>query len=539
MSLRTLVLIASALAFVPTNADLPVHCLRHEVAGTWNFFIGKPSASRTSCGHNRPDIEEGQPPLSVAPSTQTMSVILSNPNVAKAKGAQGTWSMIYDEGMEVKVDNKVFMAFSNFTFEKDPKSTLDQKHNVSHCDGTQVGWYANEDRTEFGCWYGRKVSQPAKKVTSKVDKPVKAAASKSSGDTPLTHEIQKAKVEKLNKKLSMLQLGWKARVHPRWNGMTLKELNLHAGVLRTTPGRDLKHDIMTQQGSQSSRERSFLQQSQKLRGGKLPDSFDWSNATDGSNYLEPVMDQGSCGSCYDASTMRMLTARHKITTKNPEAVPWSINFPLFCSEYNQGCKGGYGFLTAKWSGDVGLIPATCMRYNTSGSCQLECDLEKELKGQKRYRVANHRYINSWYGNFNKTNADLIKWEIYHNGPVVLSFEPAEDFMFYSEGIYKTPPQPNGSKPMRFHIDYDQEWTRVDHAVVTVGWGEEDGQKYWRIQNSWGEDWGEDGFFRMAMGVDESGIESIPEAADVIEDTRPVKQVEALFAENAKKAKAKA
>jgi cathepsin C len=444
--------------------------------------------------------------------------------------------MIYDEGMEIKVDNRVFMAFSNYTFEKDPKDPLEKKHNVTHCDGTQVGWYTNEDRTQFGCWYGRKVTEmPAKKPTAKG---AKVAASKASAETPLTHEIQKAKVEKLNKKLAMLQLGWKARVHPRWNGMTLKEINGYAGIRRTTPGRDLKHDMMKQQQA-SSRERSFLQQSQKLRGGKLPASFDWSNATDGLNYLEPVMDQESCGSCYDASTMRMLTSRHKISIQNTEALPWSINFPLFCSEYNQGCKGGYGLLTAKWSGDVGLLPATCMRYNTSGSCKLECDLDKELQGQKRYRVANHRYINNWYGNFNNaSNAELIKQEIYHNGPVVLSFEPAEDFMFYSEGIYKTPPKPvaNGTKPLRNHIDYDQEWERVDHAVVTVGWGEEDGQKYWLIQNSWGSDWGEDGFFRIAMGVDESGVESIPEAADVIEDTRKVDQVKALFAENAKKAK---
>merc|ERR1719515_136304 len=283
--------------------------------------------------------------------------------------------------------------------------------------------------------------------------------------------------------------------------------------------------------------RSFLQA--KGRRVPLPKEFDWSNSS-GMDWTDPVMDQGDCGSCYAASSMRMLTARHKITQKDPDALPWSINFPLFCGEYNQGCKGGYGFLTTKWSKDVGLLPATCMRYNTGGSCKLECDLEKDLAGQKRYRVDNHRYINSWYGNFN-SSVELIKEEMYRNGPVVLSFEPAEDFMFYSGGIYKTAPADAAKgkgtlKALRKHIDYDQEWTRVDHAVVAVGFGEEDGQKYWLIQNSWGEDWGEDGFFRMAMGIDESGIESIPEAADVIEDESGGKQVAALFAENAARAK---
>jgi len=205
-----------------------------------------------------------------------------------------------------------------------------------------------------------------------------------------------------------------------------------------------------------------------------------------------------------------------------------------------GCKGGFGFLTAKWSGDVGLLPATCMRYNTAGSCELECDLEKDLKGQKRYRAANHRYINSWYGNFN-SSVEAIQQEIYHGGPVVLSFEPAEDFMFYSEGVYRSAPVDTGNgkgqlRPLRKHVDFDQEWERVDHAVVTIGWGEENGEKYWLIQNSWGPDWGEDGLFRIAMNEDESGIESIPEAADVIEDVHKGRHVAELFKENALKKK---
>jgi cathepsin C len=65
-----------------------------------------------------------------------------------------------------------------------------------------------------------------------------------------------------------------------------------------------------------------------------------------------------------------------------------------------------------------------------------------------------------------------------------------------------------------------EWERVDHAVLLVGFGEEQGKKYWLLQNSWGEDWGEGGFFRMARGTDESGIESIVVGADVVEEPEP-------------------
>jgi cathepsin B len=79
-------------------------------------------------------------------------------------------------------------------------------------------------------------------------------------------------------------------------------------------------------------------------------------------------------------------------------------------------------------------------------------------------------------------------ELFDNGPLEVGYTVYEDFMNYKSGIYK-------------HITGAQ---LGGHAVKLIGYGEEEGEKYWICANSWTKNWGEQGFFRIAYG--ECGIE---------------------------------
>lgn len=492
---------AAVCAMLPLAlADLPVHCLRHQVVGDWEFTLGPASRSRSSCGHRRPDIVEGQPDLSFVAGqgpTTTRRFSLQDPNIVKAEdGSSGTWTMIYDEAFEVVAGGYTFLAFSRFEFVHDK---VKGKVNVSHCDETEVGWYHDHTRGHWGCYFAKKsptARQPSflqREARSEVP-PVAvglyhAWVPPSPGyDHPADTEWQTLVTSGLN----LLQLGWSAGAPAgRFRGKTPREMNRLVGIRRS----------VAQHSASKPEPLSFLSISRThSQRSSTPSALDWRHRDD-KNWLEPVIAQGDCGSCYTIATIHMLTARNRIRKKDPHAERFSVMFPLYCSEYNQACDGGYGFLQSKWSEDVGLVPEHCAPFTDATShCKIakQCDL-----GHVRYRATNHRYIGGYYG---ATREEAMKQELLARGPFVVSFEPTEDFMYYKSGVY--------SSGRNLH----REWEQVDHAVLLVGYGEEPGRRpFWTMQNSWGDDWGEAGFFRMARGQDESGVESIAVAAEVVEE----------------------
>jgi cathepsin C len=403
--------------------------------------------------------------------------------------------MVYDEAFEVNVDGISFLAFHRFDMDLG-----DGGGNASRCGETQLGWYHDFANSKWGCFHARKrvlepptPSQPGPSVVAKSE----------DYDKPLGLDFHSMFAAGLN----MFQSLWTAKPHDWLVGKSLRDMNGMAGISRTTSASEQRavdpffKPPRPATGAppsflQSGARRSFL----SAREAPLPESWNWGNVS-GVSYLDDVLDQGACGSCYAVATTRMLSARHRVRRRDPALEAFSIEFPLYCSEYNQGCGGGYAFLLSRWSQDVGMVPESCGRYSSAGGrCSLQCD----LRGQRRWRADNHHYVGGYYGA--ASESEMMR-ELVEGGPLVAAFEPKPDIMYYSGGIYASVP------------NHRAEWEQVDHAVLLVGYGVESGKKYWTLQNSWGNTWGENGFFRMLRGSDESGIESIVVSADVVEDTR--------------------
>lgn len=75
------------------------------------------------------------------------------------------------------------------------------------------------------------------------------------------------------------------------------------------------------------------------------------------------------------------------------------------------------------------------------------------------------------------------------GPVQAMFTVYSDFLSYKSGVYR-------------HVTGQE---LGGHSVKIVGWGVENKVGYWLVANSWNEDWGDNGFFKIQRGDDECGI----------------------------------
>ena len=93
---------------------------------------------------------------------------------------------------------------------------------------------------------------------------------------------------------------------------------------------------------------------------------------------------------------------------NKDDLLFSVDHVLRCSVYNQGCDGGYSYLVLKFFKEMEILHKKCFQQD---SCEKKC-LDDNLSNIN-FRVTDYYYLGGSYG---KCNEDLIKKEIYENGP---------------------------------------------------------------------------------------------------------------------------
>lgn len=204
-----------------------------------------------------------------------------------------------------------------------------------------------------------------------------------------------------------------------------------------------------------------------------PKSFD--SRKEWPDCIGAIRNQGDCGSCWAFSAVEVLADRYCISKK--EHVVLSPQWLVSCDGTNSGCGGGVLPVAWKYLESHGVPLESCDPYKSgdndeSGKCDAKCDKFYKATAAKAYK-----------------HPAAIQAAIMANGPVQTGFTVYQDFMSYKKGIYvhKKGAELGG------------------HAVKIVGWGQQKGVNYWVVANSWGTNWGMDGFFNIKWG--QCGIDS--------------------------------
>jgi len=206
-------------------------------------------------------------------------------------------------------------------------------------------------------------------------------------------------------------------------------------------------------------------------GAKLPVAFDWTEQ----NAVSPTKNQGTCGSCWSFAATGALEGAWQIATG--KLVTLSEQHLVDCSTQNSGCRGGDMDLAFDYVKKHGHCTEESYSYKAKhNTCMASnCTVgipAGSLKGYFDVPV-------------DDTNALM---EAVAKQPVAVAIEADQStFQLYSSGILT---QACGDK--------------VDHGVLLVGYGSENGTDYWKVKNSWGASWGEGGYIRMKRGLPKAG-----------------------------------
>jgi len=200
--------------------------------------------------------------------------------------------------------------------------------------------------------------------------------------------------------------------------------------------------------------------------GTAPTTFDWRSK----GAITPVKDQAQCGSCWAFSATENVESENFIAGKGlPTLAPQQM---VDCAKDGcYGCSGGWPYkaflYVAKAGGDD--TEATYPYTARDGSC-------KDKQGTVGAKISGYKQVSK--------DETQIQNALTTVGPFSVCVD-AEEWSFYSGGIV-TPSNCGRS---------------VDHCTQLVGYDSTKAPGYWIVRNSWGTDWGIQGYIYLQMGSD--------------------------------------
>lgn len=203
--------------------------------------------------------------------------------------------------------------------------------------------------------------------------------------------------------------------------------------------------------------------------------IDWRNHN-GISYVTPVLEQGDCGCCYAFAATSVLEFWSR---KQGEPKPLSVQMSMDCTSGqnrpDEGCEGGLMEYIFEYNK---RHPIPLAQYYPYLEQETSCPRTRfysnvRVKSYKVLMRENHKHAE-----------DELEWILHAYGPVSVGID-STTMDDYQGGVFKASMCSN----------------EIDHAVTIVGYTE----SAWIIKNSWGTDWGEDGYLYLERGKNACGI----------------------------------
>ena len=204
-----------------------------------------------------------------------------------------------------------------------------------------------------------------------------------------------------------------------------------------------------------------------IQSTALPNSVDWSQK----GGVTPVKNQGQCGSCWAFSTTGSVEGAYFVKTGKLFSLSEQQLVDCSQAEGNQGCNGGLMDYAFKYILDnKGLTNETNYPYTAEdGTCN----------AAKAKQVA--ATITSFHDV--QVNSDVALMTAIVQQPVSVAVEADQDsFQLYTSGVMTSACG-----------------TNLDHGVLAVGYGSLGNKDYYKVKNSWGADWGMNGYILLGRG----------------------------------------